>query len=77
MKIHTLNSIYEFDSEHNLCRRTLIDPISHLRKDGEWTKYYTVHYEVGEPMRIILEHLNGDEQQVTLRTTSTVLKVEK
>lgn len=77
MKIYTENSLYEFDTENNLCRRTMIEPIANLRKDGEWTKYYTMHYEVGEPMRIVLEHLSGDEQQVTLRTTSLVLKVEK
>lgn len=77
MKIYTENSIYEFDTENHMCRRLPYRNNAPLLKDGEWTKYITVHYAVGEEMRIVMEHLEGEKDSITLRTTSTVVKVEE
>lgn len=76
MKVYTENSIYEFNEEEKLVRRLPFKNSQPMRKDEEWSRYLTVHIELGEQMRIVTEHLGGDEQQVTLRTTSTVLKIE-
>lgn len=76
MKIYTENSIYEFDTENKMCRRLPVRNTAPAPKDGEWTHYLTVHYAVGEEMRIVMEHLGGEKDSVTLRTTSTVMKVE-
>ncbi len=77
MIVYTENSTYEFKEDEKVCRRVPSSSLIPLRKDAEWNKYYTVHAEVGAPMRIILEHLSGDEQQLTLRTTTTVTKIQK
>lgn len=76
MKIYTENSIYEFNEEEKLVRRLPFNNKNPLRKDEEWSKYLSLRYEVGESMRLVTEHLGGDEAQVTLRTTSTVIKIE-
>lgn len=77
MKIYTENSIYEINTEEKLCRRIPLSEAISLRKDKEWAKYITLHYTVGEPMRLVLEHLGSEEPSVTLRTTSTVVRIEE
>jgi hypothetical protein len=77
MKVFTENSIYEFDVDNMLVRRLPKSPTAPLPKDGEWHRYLTAHPEVGESMRIVMEHLAGEEGSVTLRTTSTVVRVEE
>lgn len=76
MKVYTDNSIYEFNKEEKLVRRMSANPSIPLRTEAEWVKYMTVHYAVGEPMRLITEAPDGDKDSLTLKTTSTVIKVE-
>lgn len=76
MKVYTGNSIYEFNEEEKLVRRTSANPNIPLRTGTDWVKYMTAHYAVGEPMRLITEDPGGDKDNLTLRTTSPVVKVE-
>lgn len=76
MHVYTQSSVYEFDVENQLCRRVAIAGVP-LRKDEEWVKYYNVYYEVGLPMVLELEHLSGDPEQRTFRTTTTVTRIEE
>ena len=77
MKIRTENSLYEFDTENKMCRRLPFRNNAPEPKDGEWHRYLTVHYSLGEEMRIVMEHLQGDKDSITLRTTSTVMEIEE
>lgn len=77
MKIHTENSVYEFNKENRTVRR-LANPIDNpFRKDGDWMKYVAFHAEVGEPMHLVTAHEGGDPSALTMKTTSVVLKVEE
>jgi len=80
MKVYTENSVYEFDMADKMVRRVPRTTPSFvntaLRKDNEWVKFLTVHYEVGEPMRMVTEHMDDAKDKITLRTTSPVLKIE-
>lgn len=75
MKVYTENSIYEFNKDTRMVRRLAVHP-SPLRPDGEWLKYVGLHYEVGEPMHLVTEHIGGEPGAVNMRTTTVVLKVE-
>lgn len=77
MKIYTENSVYEFDQEQKQVRRLPFNSSNPLRADNDWKHYITFHYEIGEPMRLVTEHLGGEKGSLTLRTTSTVIKVEE
>lgn len=77
MKIYTENSTYEFDTEKKLCRRIPSPIAGAMPKDEEWLHYLSLRYEVGEEMRIVTEHIGGEKGSVTLRTTSTVVRVEE
>ena len=78
MKIYTESSLYEFDLDKQLCRRTSISKNTSqtLREDGKWVRYFAFEYKIGEPISMMLENLDGNSEQVTFRTTSPVVKVE-
>lgn len=77
MKIYTENSLYEFNLEEKTVRRLPLRSSGALYRDQEWIPYLTFHYEVGDEMKIVMEHLGGEKGSITLRTTSTVIKVEE
>lgn len=74
MKVYTRNSVYEVDEVNKKVRRTAAN--HELRRDEDWLQYHTIEVGVGQPMTFILESLAGDADGVTIRTTSTVLRIE-
>lgn len=76
MRAFTENSIYEIDKENKVIRRTPFYGGRFMPKEGVWEKYFTLHVEVGAPLRVIVEHSDGDEQTLQLRSTSIVTKIE-
>lgn len=76
MKVITQNSTYELNTEEKLIRRLPDYQSAVLRKDTEWVKYFTIHIEENSPMRIVMEHLDGDKETLTIRNTSPVVRIE-
>ena len=69
-------SCYEFDvQEHSSWMRRQASSSDPLRRDEEWVPMLTVpEFEVGFPMRLLLEPLGDGD--VTVRFSTPVLKVE-
>lgn len=76
MLIYTESSIYEFNTADKMCRRFPSTEAAELRKDADWVKYLAVRFDIGQPMKIVLENLAEAPNSVTLRTTTPVKAVQ-
>lgn len=67
-------SVYEIDFDEETVTR--INEDSPMRKDGEVIRYTSINdITVGEPIRMILEGVNGSKGVVTARQTSHVTRI--
>ena len=76
--VHTeTGSVYEFDFDQMRVRRVNeTGNFTNMRKDDEWLELVTVpEIQVGQSMKFAL--MVRDDDIVTLRTTSYVVKVEE